>query len=339
MKRIFTLCVALMIMLTAVFITPAVNAAGVNIIHPVDFGDSNDYDSGGGYDSYDSYDSYDYDDDDDYYSSGSSDLEWEDILTLLILCAVGAGVYGIYYFFAYIVGGKKKKGNNPPTRHYPPKNNHPTNIQQRAGRNVAIPDRTAEISAIIKERDKNFSAEDMLSFAKDVYVRIQYAWSDRDLSTVRFMLHENLYNQTNQQIKNKLERHIVNKIENVAVSTAYLTTYQKDKNMEYVGVYLNARLTDYEIDEKTGVVLRGNPNARYELRYLLKFVRSANAKTSSIEGALKSHNCPNCGAPLEMTNSGKCIYCNSILTSGEYTWVLTEYSSIRDDYTDKGIIK
>ena len=72
-----------------------------------------------------------------------------------------------------------------------------------------------------------------------------------------------------------------NKIENVAVSTAYLTAYRRDKEFEYVTVYLNARLTDYEINEETGQVLRGDPNARYELRYTLRFARNAGIKTTS----------------------------------------------------------
>ena len=211
-------------------------------------------------------------------------------------------------------------------------------IQQSAGRNITLPDRTAQISDLIKQNDPNFSAEDFLSFSRYVYVTIQDAWSKRDLSPVRIYLHDNLYNQTQKQIDRKIANGVINKIENVAVSTAYLTAYRRDKEFEYVTVYLNARLTDYEINEKTGQVLRGDPNARYELRYTLRFARNAGIKTTSANSqTLKSHSCPNCGAPLEMSSSGKCEYCGSTITTGQYSWVLSEYSSIRNDTVDQGI--
>ena len=34
-------------------------------------------------------------------------------------------------------------------------------------------------------------------------------------------------------------------------------------------------------------------------------------------------NCPNCGAPTQITSAGKCEYCGSVITTGEYSWVLS----------------
>ena len=38
--------------------------------------------------------------------------------------------------------------------------------------------------------------------------------------------------------------------------------------------------------------------------------------------------CPNCGAPTEITSSGQCPYCGSVVTNGEHDWVLTDIHSI-----------
>ena len=35
--------------------------------------------------------------------------------------------------------------------------------------------------------------------------------------------------------------------------------------------------------------------------------------------------CPNCGAPTEVTSAGQCEFCKSIITSGDYGWVLNHY--------------
>ena len=46
-----------------------------------------------------------------------------------------------------------------------------------------------------------------------------------------------------------------------------------------------------------------------------------------------SDNCPSCGAPQKpMLDIGKCEYCNTLLNSGEYDWVLSEITQ-SDDYT------
>ena len=49
------------------------------------------------------------------------------------------------------------------------------------------------------------------------------------------------------------------------------------------------------------------------------------------------YTCPNCGAPLEISSSGVCEYCGSVVTTGQYSWVLTDFSGIRNDTVDDGI--
>lgn len=345
MKKLFSLMLTLFVAVIAVFAVPSANAvvnspaAGSSQqtqvgVPPLDFGDSNDYDIGGGSD----WGGSDWGDSDwggssdwgdsDYSSSGSGGGSF----------GVGTAAFFVIILLVLIFSAvSKKKGGGSGTTRTTTVGRSQT-IQQVAGRNIILPDRTAQISDLIKQNDPNFSAEDFLSFARFVYVTIQDSWSKRDLSPVRIYLHDNLYNQTQKQIERKIANGVINKIENVAVSTAYLTAYRRDREFEYVTVYLNARLTDYEINEKTGQVLRGDPNARYELRYTLRFARNSGIKTTSANTqTLKAHSCPNCGAPLEMSSSGKCEYCGSTITTGQYSWVLSEYSSIRNDTVDQGI--
>lgn len=329
MKKCFSIVLTVLMTVIAFTAFSSVNAVSVESnqsvhtnqiadlgIPPLDFGDSNDYDSGG---------SSDWDSSDNSSSESSGEGLGFGGTLVVFLVVIGIVVYSM-------IRGKKDSKRTTTTV------GRSQTIQQSAGRNVTLPDRTAEISDLIKQKDPNFSAEDFLSFSRYVYVTIQDAWSNRDLSPVRIYLHDNLYNQTQKQIERKIANGVINKIENVAVSTAYLTAYRRDKEFEYVTVYLNARLTDYEINEKTGQVLRGDPNARYELRYALRFARNSGIKTTSANTqTLKSHSCPNCGAPLEMSSSGKCEYCGSTITTGQYSWVLSEYSSIRNDTVDQGI--
>ena len=56
------------------------------------------------------------------------------------------------------------------------------------------------------------------------------------------------------------------------------------------------------------------------------FIRKTGVKTKPGEATVNTTNCPNCGAPTKITSSGKCEYCGSIVTTGEYDWVLSSLS-------------
>ncbi len=300
----------------------SVTAIDKQSIHPLDFGNHNDYgsDFGGGSDWGGS--DWDYDGGSSYYSSSSSGkpMDLGDIIF------IGGIVIGVIILSMVLSKRKKSTPTAPPVR---PGSNQ--------GQLVMVPDRTAQIESIIKSMDPNFSASDFITFAKEVFVDIQEGWSARDLSKIRIVLHDNLYKQTQKQVEEKLRNGTINRIENIAVSTAYLTAYKRDKQFEFATIYLSARFFDYEIDEKTGNILRGNTSTRWEMRYLMKFMRSTGVKTSDATNVLKTHNCPNCGAPLEMQSSGHCDYCGSEVTSGQYSWVLCDLTSIRNDTIDEGI--
>ena len=50
-------------------------------------------------------------------------------------------------------------------------------------------------------------------------------------------------------------------------------------------------------------------------------------KNCGTEGG-NSKFCPNCGAPTQITSSGKCEYCGSIITKGEHSWALSNLERI-----------
>lgn len=274
--------------------------------------DNNDYGGGGDYGGYD-YGGNDYDS-----SSYSGDTDPVSVI-------IGIGIVVVIIIISTI-GGNKKKSSGGTTR--------PSSMN---GANVVLPNRTEQIEGIIKQEDPNFSASDFITFTKQVYIDIENAWCKRDLTPVRPVMHENLYNTTCKQVQAKIDQGVVYHYESIAIDTAYLTSYERDSQFEYVTAYLTSRMIDYQVDEKTGKIIRGDKTTRWVQKYKMKFVRSLGVQTKTETGAMNGHNCPNCGAPLEISSSGVCEYCGSVVTTGQYTWVLTDFSGIRNDTVDDGI--
>lgn len=317
-KFLMLFVMVLMLIFSCVSVSAVENneAYNQNIqISPLDFGNQNDYaggDWGGGSD-WDSGGNWG-------YSSGTyNDDSDSPPLTIIIIAVV---------FILIIIAGVYAKS---------PKKSGGAKQGSNQGQFFTAPDRTSEIEDLIKRRDPNFSAPDFITFGKEVFVDMQEGWSARDLSKIRMVMHDNLYNQTQKQIDEKIRLGLVNHIENIAVSTAYLTAYKRDKQFEYLTMYLSARFVDYEQEEESGKIIRGNKTDRWEMRYAMKFMRSTNVKTKVENDVLKSHNCPNCGAPLQMESSGICEYCGSVVTTGQYSWVICDHTSIRNDTVDEGI--
>lgn len=317
------------------FVLAFILAAAMLLCIPAVAFDANDYDYSYDYDSGSSWD------DNDSYSGGSTYYYGDSDGGSGGGDGIGIGTIIVIVIIVIIIFSAMRKNNGGSgsgigTTTPVGGGVRPANGGQ--GLNVNLPDRTAQIEQIIKQDDPNFSADDFNAFVKEVYMDIQNAWCKRDLTPVRPVLHNNLYNTTAKQVQSKIDQGVTYHYESIAVNTAYLTSYVRDNEYEYLTAYLNARFIDYQTDDKTGNIIRGDKNTRWDFRYKMKFVRSVGSKTNSAaDSNMIGHNCPNCGAPLEISSTGVCAYCGSTVTTGLYSWVLTGFDTIRNDTKDDGI--
>lgn len=329
------------------------------------FGDYNDYDYSYDYDSGSDWDSSSsdwgssWDDDDDDYSYSSSSYSDSGVSAGSSVGAIGGGlsccscptlilIIVIVVIIIIVVNKRKKNNPTPPTggnggEAPKPEQRAATPLPKGAtGRHQAkvaksMPNRTNEIASIIVENDELFTEPDFITYAKDVYLDIQDAWCKRDLTPVQPVLHSNLFQRTVKQIEKKIQDGVVPHLDRITVDEAYMTAYRKDAQYEYVTVYLSSRMIDYQVQESTGQILFGDKDTRWEIHYLMTFMRSLNVKTPEAGAAAKAFNCPNCGGTMPTSNFGVCPFCGSTVKSGEYGWVLSDFNAVKDSTPDAGI--
>lgn len=312
------------------------------ISHPsyAGFGDFNDYDSGSDWGSSSDWDSgsdwgsswdddYSYSSSGDYSYSGSGDYSGGSFML-----SAGSVIFYFTLIFYFIIRNMMRKSMRSRINDTVPV---PKSTIRPLDATKILPDRTSQIADNIKKTDPNFTSTDFISYVKRVYVDIQDAWCKRDLTSVQTVLHPNLYQQTEKQIQKKIEAGIVNHLERISVNTSYLSGYRKDSQYEYIIVYLAAQMIDYQIEEKTGKIIFGDKTTRWSLQYKMTFMRSIGMLTPSEEEKEDAMNCPNCGAPINATAFGKCEYCNSMVTTGKYGWVLSDFGVVKNDTVDEGI--
>ena len=201
-----------------------------------------------------------------------------------------------------------------------------TNSLQFVGNSI---DNTEIVSTQVRAIDPNFSSDAFLGWTREVFLKIQQAWTDRDWKVIRPFESNELFATHSAQLNEYIKNNKINVIERINISNATLREFRQDGDKEVLIVELHAIMRDYVIDDKTRKVLESDPNRDWHMKYLMTFNRKAGVKTKVGTSNKSTTNCPNCGAPTEITSAGQCEYCDSVITTGEHDWVLSDIRSIK----------
>ena len=180
----------------------------------------------------------------------------------------------------------------------------------------------------VKAVDELFNKEEFLSWSRDLFIKLQEAWTARDWSTIRVFETNELFEQHHKQLQDYIDRKQINKMERICVKSAQLADFKQTGDKDILTVILKSRMVDYIIDEETGKVLKGDKVTDRHSTYKLEFIRKTGVKTKPGSNQINTTNCPNCGAPTQITSSGKCEYCGSVITTGEHSWALANLEKI-----------
>lgn len=298
-KKLFLIIISFIIMLQI----HTVSLADVGSFDRYDSGSSSSssWDSG----SSSSWSSHDYDYGSSSSSSYDSDSDFDGFSIIIFIVALA-----IVIIYNYI----KAKNNQKSTE----------NITSSAYVTPEIDVSQSHIWADeIKKIDPNFSEEKMLAWAKDLYVKLQNAWTARDWEPMRPFETESLFEQHKSQLQGYIDTNRINIVDRIAVNYATLYKFRQEGDRDILEIALKATKKDYIIDATTKEVLEGNKEQDRISVYKMTFERKTGVLTPEGTGKVKTTNCPNCGAPTEITSAGKCPYCGSVITTGNNTWVLS----------------
>lgn len=267
-----------------------------------DVGNQNRYSSGGDFD------------------GGDSDLGA--LLWLIYICIehpVLIPIVVVIIIVTFIIKKKKKKQATDPK--------YINKQVQNQAQTSNTSDNSAMVAAQIQAIDPAFSSDKFIGFAREVFMTIQAAWTAKDWKTIRPFESETLFNMHKQQLDEYIRLGKTNVVEKIGIKHCSLHSFQQDGDKEVLVVWLNAVMRDYVIDDTTKKVLESDPNRDWYMQYEMVFNRKAGVKTNPGRKGNAITNCPNCGAPTEVTSAGQCSYCGSVITNGEHDWVLTDIHS------------
>lgn len=316
MKKIKNFFMSLLCIFATLIVVALVTKLAIQIFDTTvyaDVGSFEDYSSGSdwGGSSWDSGSSWGSSWDDDDYGSSSG--------IFIFGGGFGTVIFWIIIIVIVIASKNAKKG---------PNNNRNAEFYNRQMANNAVNMQALEatqtqIENKIQVNDLAFNKEEFVAWSKNLFVKLQQAWTARDWSTIRTFETESLFEQHKNQLQGYINNNQINVMDRICVNYAHLYNYRVEGDKEILTVRLNSRMEDYIIDATTKQVLKGEKGLDKVNTYLLTFIRKNGVKTKPGTIEVNTTNCPNCGAPTQITSSGKCDYCGSVMTTGEYNWVLS----------------
>lgn len=286
------LCLALLLSAAALCFADVGGGAGDG-----DFGGGDDWGGGG-----------DWDDDwggGDRSTGGGGSLSLEDIVIYIIIFAVIFVVYTIWQKL------KQKFGLGKPRRTVVTAKSLPALQPIESYVNL----------------DPGFRAADLQQKLSNLYVRMQQDWTAKDFSPMRPYFSDAYYAQLERQLETLTKQGRTNYVDRITVLSVELLGWMQEGGNDHIYATVKTRIVDYTKDDATGKLVSGSDKAEKFMTYRWHLVRPT-GETTTQQGGVRSLSCPHCGAPLNINETAKCPYCDSIITVEAKDFVITEMDAI-----------
>ena len=233
-----------------------------------------------------------------------------DLLWLLLRYPkVGVPVLLIVVIFA-VVGGKKGRGA------------YQGSVIRRGTEALVGSQREAAL-AQVTARDPTFDEAAFLARAKTAFTKVQDAWCAHDLAPMRPFVSDGIHERFALQTAEQEALGYRDRMDDLVILGAGLAQVVTEGPFDVVTVAIRARARDYRVSVPDGKKIRGTDLPEEFVEYW-SFLRRKGRATKPGQAGLIEGQCPNCGAAIEMNQWSKCTYCQAMLRSGEFDWVLAE---------------
>lgn len=179
--------------------------------------------------------------------------------------------------------------------------------------------------AAVKGRDPGFEGAEFILRVSAGFVKVQEAWSARDLSSVRAFLSDGVAERFRLLLDLQRAEGVRNVMSNVKVISAQVVDVASGPHFDVLDVWILASAVDRYVSVVDGRHVRGGA-AALPFGEIWTFLRRPGAR--SLDKGLIEGLCPQCGAPAPRADAAACASCRSWLNSGEHDWVLSEITQV-----------
>lgn len=132
----------------------------------------------------------------------------------------------------------------------------------------------------IRQFDPNFDEGRFKDNVMDIFFKIQGAWTNRDLSSAKNLLTDEMKNIFQADIDKMLREKQINRLENIAVRNVDITEAWQEAGQDFITALVYANLLDYTTDDATGQVVSGSKTEPVKFEEFWTFTRPVGGSSS-----------------------------------------------------------
>ena len=151
-----------------------------------------------------------------------------------------------------------------------------------------------------------------------IYERLNSGWNGGDLTPVRGLLTRSLMDYMRYWLDEYRRQGLHNRIDDARILRFELAKVERDRWYDAITTRVFATGHDYTLRDQT--VVGGSRTIERPYTEYWTLLRSS-ARRGPIVAEPK---CPSCGAPLAISDTGACTYCQAELENGSFDWVLSK---------------
>jgi predicted lipid-binding transport protein (Tim44 family) len=174
--------------------------------------------------------------------------------------------------------------------------------------------------AALRAADPAFSPDAFRVRVRTAFDALQDAWCKQNLDAGRAFLSPGAYFTWRTQLETLAAEGRRNVMEQSAVQRIEPILIVHGRVYDDITVRISAAAADFEVDKDNRIVFGDRVVRPFTEDWT--FQRSVGVATTQKPGTLEN-TCPNCGAPVSLTQIGECRYCKAAVTSGKFDWVVS----------------
>lgn len=175
----------------------------------------------------------------------------------------------------------------------------------------------------ICKNDPAFTANAFGERVRVAFVKLQKAWCAQELVTVRPFISDGIHERFSLQFEEQHALRYRGSMSNLEILGCDPAEVECGPVFEVVTMRIAARAHDVRVSSDTGKPIPGTEEQTQFVEFW-SFIRTRGSRTVLNKAGLIEGKCPNCGAAIEMNQGAKCQYCQALLRSGQFDWVLAE---------------
>jgi hypothetical protein len=183
---------------------------------------------------------------------------------------------------------------------------------------VVDPPAHALMQAITKD-DPNVTFPQLQARLVLIYDRLNQAWNANDLAPARGFITQQLRGYLEYWLREYARQGLRNRLDDAHVTGVQLAKVARDRWYDAITVRVFADGCDYTLDA-AGEIVGGSRSVRRAYTEYWTLLRSSSRRGP----VLTTVACPNCGAPLSISDTGSCTHCDATVENGSFDWVLSK---------------